>query len=554
MRSVAAACVVVLSVFRATAQKLPPTFAHDIAPIVYKNCSPCHRPGEPGPFPLLSYTDARRHAREIADVTRSRHMPPWLPAPGYGDFADERRLTEAQILTIARWAAAGAPEGSAAETPPPPHFTEGWQLGPPDLVLEAARPFAVPAAGPDVFWNFLFTPRISGTRYVRAIEIRPGAAAVHHANLIIDRARSSRHLEKEPGSGFPGMDLTIERTTFDFDSHFLFWKPGSAPYVEPDGLSWRLDPGADLVLNTHLQTTGKIEQARPTVGLYFTDQAPTRFPMLIQLEHDGALDIPAGVRDFGVSDDFRLPMDVEVLAVYPHAHYLGRLLEGYATLPDGARVWLIRIPEWDPHAQAVFRYRQPVLLPKGTLLSMRYHYDNSAANPLNPNHPPKRVRGGYQSTDEMGHLWLQILPRGPGDRRLELEEALMRHRLEKYPHDYWAHLKLGSVMLARLNAAGAEPMLEAATRINPGKPEAHNLLGAALARLGRTREATAQFEIALREQPDYQNARYNLANAQVKAGKLDEAIANFRQVVAAFPNDADAKERLAQALEARSRK
>jgi tetratricopeptide (TPR) repeat protein len=185
---------------------------------------------------------------------------------------------------------------------------------------------------------------------------------------------------------------------------------------------------------------------------------------------------------------------------------------------------------------------------------MRYHYDNSAANPLNPNHPPKRVRGGDQSTDEMGHLWLQILPRGPGDRRLELEEALMRHRLEKYKDDYWAHLKLGSVMLARLNASGAEPVLEAATRIDPGKPEAHNLLGAALARLGRTREAAAQFEIALREQPDYQNARYNLANAQFKAGQLDEAIANFRAVVAAFPNDADAKERLAQALQARSRK
>ena len=554
MRSVAAAWVVVLAAHRSAAQTLPATFVHDIARIVYQNCSPCHRPGESGPFPLLTYADAKRHAREIADVTRSRHMPPWLPEPGHGDFIDERRLSDAQIRTIGQWVAAGAPEGPSAKTPPPPHFTEGWQLGPPDMILEAARPFTVPAAGPDVFWNFLFTPQLSGARYVRAIEIRPGAAAVHHANLIVDRARSSRHLEKEPGAGFPGMDLTIERTTFDFDSHFLFWKPGSAPYIEPEGLSWRVDPGADLVLNTHLQTTGKTEQVRPTVGLYFTDQPPTRFPMLIQLEHDGALDIPAGVRDFAVSDDFRLPMDVEVLAVYPHAHYLGRILEGYATLPNGARTWLIRIPEWDPHAQAVFRYRKPVLLPKGTLLSMRYHYDNSAANPLNPNHPPKRVRGGDQSTDEMGHLWLQILPRGPGDRRLELEEALMRHRLEKYKDDYWAHLKLGSVMLARLNASDAEPILEAATRIDPAKPEAHNMLGAALARLGRTREATAQFEIALREQPDYQNARYNLANAQFKAGKLDEAIANFRAVVAAFPNDADARERLTQALEARSRK
>ena len=134
--------------------------------------------------------------------------------------------------------------------------------------------------------------------------------------------------------------------------------------------------------------------------------------MLLQLEHDGALDIPAGVADFPVSDDFVVPMDMDVLAVYPHAHYLGHLLEGYATLPGGTRKWLIRIPDWDPNWQAVYRYKEPVFLPKGTVISMRYHYDNSAANPRNPNQPPQRVRGGNQATDEMAHLWLQVLPRG----------------------------------------------------------------------------------------------------------------------------------------------
>ena len=222
-----------------------------------------------------------------------------------------------------------------------------------------------------MFWNFILTA-IAQDVTLRAggFEIRPvqsGAGdklAVHHANLIVDRARSARRLEKEPGAGFPGMDLSTERTTFDFDSHFLFWKPGSTPWVEPDGLAWRLDPGNELVLNTHFQPTGKPEQAQPSVGLYFTDKPPDKFPMLIQLEHDGALDIPAGERDFVVTDHFRLPLDADVLAVYLHAHYLGRLLEGYATLPSGARVWLIRIPEWDPHAQAVYHYRAPVLLPK----------------------------------------------------------------------------------------------------------------------------------------------------------------------------------------------
>jgi hypothetical protein len=541
-----------------TTRKPAPTFAHDIAPILFEKCATCHHPGEPAPFSLLSYADAKRHARDIAAVTRSRRMPPWLPERGHGDFSGEQRLTEAQISAIADWVAAGAPEGPASEVPLSPQFSGGWHLGQPDMILEATSPFSVPASGADVFWNFIFTPPVAATRYVRAVEIRPMGEAgasitVHHANLLIDRARSARRFEKKAGAGFPGMELTLERTAFDFDSHFLFWKPGSAPYEQPDGMAWRLDPGNELVLNTHFLPSGRAEQVRPSLGLYFTDKAPDRFPLLIQLEGDGRLDIPPGARDFTVSDDFRLPVDAEILAVYPHAHYLGHLLEAYASLPSGARKWLIRIPEWDLRAQSVFRYSQPVFLPKGTLVSMRYHYDNSAANALNPNHPPRRVQAGNQATDEMAHLWLQILPRGPGDQRMIVEEALMRHRLEKYPADYAAHLKLGSVLLARLNAAAAEPMLEAATRIDPARPEAHNLLGAALSRLGRTREAISQFEIALGQQPDYQNARYNLANAQIKAGKLDEAIANFRQVVAAFPNDADAKARLATALEMRAK-
>ena len=348
-------------------------------------------------------------------------MPPWLPAPGFGDFAGERRLTDAQIETIEQWVRAGAPEGSPSDSPPLPVFTPGWQLGAPDLVVTADKPFSVPADGPDVFWNFILSPAVRETRQVKAIEIRPGnARTVHHANLLIDRSRSMRYRENARGAGFAGMDLEIASDTFDPDSHFLFWKPGATPWEEPAGMSWRLDPGNDLILNVHLRPTGKPELVQPSVGLYFTREPQTKYPMLLQLEHDGALDIPPGDRDFPVSDDFRLPLDVDLLAVYPHAHYLGKLLEGYATLPDGTRRWLIRIPDWDLNWQAVYRYREPLFLPKGTVISMRYHYDNSAANPRNPNSPPKRVVGGNQSTDEMAHLWLQVLPRGSGDQRVTL--------------------------------------------------------------------------------------------------------------------------------------
>ena len=507
------------------------------------------RPGEAGPFPLLTYSDVKKHARQIAEVTGTRFMPPWLPDPGHGDFVDERRLTDVQIRTIAEWVKQGAPEGPESEIPSEPKFTEGWQLGPPDLVLEAQRPFSVPASGPDVFWNFIFHPSLDHTRYVRAIEIRPGdKRLVHHANLVIDRAGWMRAREKTPGAGFAGMDLTVERTVFDFASHFLFWKPGSAPWVELDGFAWRLDPGSDLILNAHMRPSGKPEEVRPSIGLYFTDKPPTHFPMLLQLEHDGAINIPAGARDFTVTDELRLPLDVDVLAVYPHAHYLGTLLEGFATLPDGQRKWLIRIAHWDLNWQAVYHYREPVFLPKGTVISMRWHYDNSSENARNPNHPPKRVRTGDQASDEMGHLWLQVLPRGPNDRRRELEQALMQRRLEKYPDDFLARLNLGVILLSRANPAGAAAMLEDAVRVGPNEPEAHNFLGSALLTLGRSREAIDQFRLALKLRPDYPNAQYNLAKALVRSGRVEEAIQHFQHVAAELPEDAQLRNDLGEAL------
>src|SRR5580704_5178474 len=174
-----ACCILILAL---AAQAQPPTFTHDVAPILFQYCAPCHRPGEAGPFSLLTYSDAKKRAAQIATVTSSRYMPPWLPEPGHGEFADEGRVSGEQIKIIADWARAGAPQGPAEETPAPPQFTDGWQLGPPDLVLTAERSFNLPAAGPDVYWNFVFQPDIKQTRYVYAIEIRPGERRlVHHA-------------------------------------------------------------------------------------------------------------------------------------------------------------------------------------------------------------------------------------------------------------------------------------------------------------------------------------------------------------------------------------
>ena len=525
------------------------TFYKQIAPIVYHSCAPCHRPGEPGPFPLLTYTDVRKHGRQVASVVKRRYMPPWLPDDAHGVFQDERRLSDDQIRTIEEWVRSGAPAGSPSDAPPPPKFVPGWQLGEPDLVLEAAAPYRLSAGGPDQYWNFVLPLNVTGPRWVKAIEIRPGnVRAVHHANVLIDRSRSARMQEKTPGAGFPGMDLSIESDTFDPDSHFLFWKPGGSPWVEPAGMAWRADPGSDLVLNVHMQPTGKPESVQPSIGLYFTDEPATKYPMLLQLEHDGVLDIPPGDADFPVSDDFVVPMDIDVLAVYPHAHYLGRLLEGYATLPDGKRQPLIRIPDWDPNWQSVYRYKQPLFLPKGTVVSMRYHYDNSAANPRNPNQPPQRVRGGNQATDEMAHLWLQVLPRGSQDRRPELQEAIMLHRLEKYPGDFTAQFNLGALLLARGAQADALKYLRGAVAARPDHPVALNTLGAALLPSGHVDEAAGLFDRALQASPRYTNARYNLANALAEQQKWDLAAAEFQRVLAEDPQDAGARQHLGEVL------
>ncbi len=210
----------------------------------------------------------------------------------------------------------------------------------------------------------------------------------------------------------------------------------------------------------------------------------------------------------------------------------------------------MRIPAWDPNWQAVFYYREPVFLPKDSVIHMRYYYDNSAANPRNPNHPPKRVRSGNQATDEMGHLWLQILPHDAGDHRREFQEAAMRHRLDKNPNDFVAHMNLGAILLSRLDPQGAVTELRAAALLKPNQPEVHNMLGLGLATLNRNAEAIPQFQMALRARPDYASARFNLATALAKTGKIDQAIANLRQVLAANPDDAYAKRRLSKLLAA----
>lgn len=522
------------------------TFTRDIAPLVFKECASCHRPGGSGPFPLLNYEQVKSHGQQIVAVTQSRYMPPWLPDPGGEDFVGARRLSDAQIRLFQDWVDGGEIEGSPSELPPPPQFSGTWNLGPPDLVARIPEAYVLQAGGSDVFRNFVLPLHLQETKYVRALEVHPGdPRLVHHANVLIDTTHSWRELEGKDGQpGFPGiLDQTEARSDFfNPPSHFLFWRPGTVPHSDPPEMSWRLTPDTDLVLNIHLQPSGRTEKIQPEVGLYFTSQPPTQHPMLVQLEDDGAIDIPADDSDFAVTDQLTLPLGVTLLAIGPHAHYLGKQVEAWATLPDGSRKELLHISRWDISWQGVYYYHQPVWLPKGTAVAMRITYDNSSANPRNPHNPPKRIRSGVRTSDEMGHVWLQVLPKEDpsGDPRLLLQEAVMRRRLEKYSDDFVAHCNLGELLVARKQYREAAAQLQVALRKDPNSATARSGLGAALLAEGRLDDAVHELKEALRVDPEHVNARLNLARALGAKGDLNGAAREIEKVLKQRPDDLDA--------------
>jgi tetratricopeptide (TPR) repeat protein/mono/diheme cytochrome c family protein len=554
---------------RAAAQTANPTFTKDVAPIVFQHCAACHRAGGPAPFRLLDYADVAKRASQVVAATQKRLMPPWLPEPGHGEFANDRRLSDAQIETIRRWVELGMPEGVATDLPAFPRFAEGWQLGEPDLVLRLPQPYVLPARGADVMRNFVIPIPLSETRYVRAVELRPGSATfVHHALMQIDQTSTSRRrdvLDAEPG--FDGMELGGAHMP---DGHLIGWTPGMVPFRGIEGMPWRLDPGTDLVLQAHMVPSGNPEIVAPLIGLYFADKPAARSPMyLLRLDADEDLDIPAGEEDFVVADTFQLPVDVEVLAIYPHAHYLGKTVQGWATLPDGATERLIRIDRWDFDWQDGYRYARPIPLPKGTSIGMRWSYDNSAANPHNRNHPPLRVVAGNQSSDEMAQMQFQVRLKNTEDLAV-LQEFSARHALKKNPGNIWGYYSLGNALWQQRRLADAAAVYREGLKIGPdhaavlqraaaaGAPSVaafyvatHNNLGAVLVRQGETAEAIEHFRRALDLDRDFADIHYNMGDALRVEGKIPEAIDAYRAALKLEPGLASAHSSLGQVLGAR---
>lgn len=534
----------------AAALEKPPTWAERVAPILFEHCASCHAGAGPGPFSLLEYGEAAPRARRIAEVTSSRFMPPWLPEPG-PDFAGERRLARDEIETLARWARAGAPRGDPSREPDPPARSDGWQLGEPDLVLSMQQPYILPASGPDVFRNFVVpVPEAAAGRWVSALELRPAnPRVVHHAVVTVDATPSSRRLAAaDPEPGFDGM-RTFSRARIP-DGHLLGWTPGSVPAPGDPDLAWELRAGDDLVLELHMLPSGTQEAVTARLGLHFTDTPPSRRPLALRLGSK-TIDIPAGAERYTTRDEIRLPAAVEVRAVYPHAHYLGRKVEATAHTADGAVRTLLRIPQWDFMWQDQYRYRRPLVLPAGTVLRLEWVFDNSASNPRNPHSPPQRVVYGPSSLDEMGDLWLQVVPLDAQDfsqlaarferHETEADVAAYRAAVERSPADGRLRFKLGSelVLLDRLDEGIQQ--LRRAVELDPGLAAAHTNLGNALLVEGRLEAAAEHFLRTVELEPRAPEAHFNLANTLAALGRWAEAHARFDTALRLRPAYAEAR-------------
>ena len=404
---------------------------------------------------------------------------------------------------------------------------------------------------------FVIPIPLESQRYVRALELRPGnPRVVHHGVGLVDSTSRSRHLDDNDSvPGFAGMRSTeFARPP---DGHFLGWTPGKVPMQGAEGMSWQLRKGTDMVWELHMLPSGKPEQIQPSVGLYFTDDLPTKSPFILGLG-SRTLDIPAGDPEYWIEDSYELPVAVKVLGVYPHAHYLGKQMRAFARLPDGTRRWLILIKDWDFNWQDQYLYREPISLPRGTRLLMRYSYDNSADNIRNPHNPPRRIPYGPNSSDEMGDLWIQVLTETKADRvtlqrdygRKDVTRTIdgYRHTLHKDPDDAQAHDHLGQALQKHGNVDEAIQHYRRALQLRPTYAETHNHLGNALLDQGKPDEAIRRYSLALEIKPSLVEARYNLGGALLAQDRSEEAIAAFQQVLQIEPEYAKAHNNLGIAL------
>jgi predicted CXXCH cytochrome family protein len=454
---------VAMSTGLAGAEKTVPTFHRDVAPILQKNCQDCHRPHQVAPFALLTYDQAKKRASDMVHVTEERTMPPWPASASYGGpFRDARVLTDREIATLQAWAEAKCPEGDPKEAPQPRTFSSDWALGEPDLTLTMPEPYQLTGTGTDDFRVFVLKTNFAEDRWIRAVDFRPGnRSVVHHIIAGVDPSGRGRELDAaDPGPGY--FDLGGFGDGVPISAFLPIWTPGAKARYCPDGTGYMLPKGADILIQVHYHKSGKPETDATAVGLYLSKTPLPRqvhtgfvFPNLSMrqalaartkseaaqkagknigilelLREVDAMLIPAGKADYEVKASTKpgasmmgrpLNRDILVTSVMPHMHWLGKDFTFTAVLPDGkTKIPLIKIDHWNFNWQGTYAFKEPLRLPKGSWFEVEAHFDNSESNPANRNKPPKVIRWGEGTNDEMCigvYEWVVVEGQPEAERR-----------------------------------------------------------------------------------------------------------------------------------------
>jgi peroxiredoxin len=369
------------------------SYAADVAAIIQNKCQACHRPGRVGPYSLLTYDDARKHSAMIREVVEERRMPPWHADPRYGHFANDRSLSAKERATLLAWVDQGNPLGDTKDLRPAPAFSEGWEIGQPDVVFEMPETYYVPAQGVVSYVYFRVPTNFTEDRWVQAAEAIPGdRSVVHHIIVYV--------MEKPSASQRPG-----DRRR---PMHFTGYAPGDAPSVFPEGTAKRIPAGADLLLQVHYTPNGQVRTDRSKVGLIFAKTTPTREAFTIGIANPNLI-IPPRDSSVAIASSKELEGDARLLSLFPHMHLRGKDFQFTITKPGEASQVLLSVPAYDFGWQTYYILAEPMNLPKGTRVDCLAHFDNSESNPYNPD-ASKMVRWGEQTFEEMmiGYLDMDV--------------------------------------------------------------------------------------------------------------------------------------------------
>ena len=391
----------------ATSSGASVTFYKDVLPVLQNRCQECHRAGEIGPMPLLTYENARPWAKAMKSAVLTRKMPPWPADPHYGKFANDRHLSDADIHTLVSWADAGAAAGDAKDAPPPKQWVEGWGIGKPDLVFQLPKPYAVPKSGTVEYTYMVIPTNFTRDTWVTKAEVRPSERSVVHHVIAFLRPPGSKWLaDAKPGEFYVPSAAQKGKVEGQPSELLVGYAPGLPPAILPDGTAKLIPAGSDIVLQLHYTPNGAEVMDQTKVGIVLAGEPPAEREMTLSAMN-AQFEIPPGDPNKQVESNFTLHHDVRLVALMPHMHLRGKDFKYTLVYPDGRSEVALNVPHFDFHWQLFYYLQDPLPLPAGTRIDCVAHFDNSANNPYNPD-PAKEVRWGDQTWEEMMIGWFDV--------------------------------------------------------------------------------------------------------------------------------------------------